>query len=322
MQLPLILLTSALCWLLVFGHARTLKPLNFLISRVPISVAPVAQSNIYEGGNVFPEACDARPGRHWFFMPPQRMPKIKRGPYTVEQSPAVAFPLEIHSQRFKTSIVVTWSLWILYLVLQFRFASLILGTAPHFIWQLWIAFLAEFVLTFQDAVTALNIVVALFSVKDTGPRPSYRLTGIQGPSVDVLVTCCGEPVDVIVNTVAAAASQDYPREQLRVFLLDDGHDQGLRQAVTMLNTCLADRKKPQIIYLSRRTEAGTKSFFKAGNLRYGIDESHRQGSSELLAGLDADMISRSDWLRKMVPHLLLDDKLALACPPQVKISPP
>lgn len=250
------------------------------------------------------------------------MPEIKRGPYTIEQSPPVAFPLEIHIRRFKTSIVVTWSSWILYIILQCRFASLISSTAPHFTWQLWIALLAEISLTFQDAVTALNIIIALFSVKDTGPRSSYRLTGIRVPSVDVLVTCCGEPVDVIVDTVAAAASQDYPRQRLRVFLLDDGHDHGLQQAITLLNTCLADREKPQVIYLSRRTEAGAKSFFKAGNLRYGIDESHRQGSSELLAGLDADMIPEFDWLRGMVPHLLLDNKLALACPPQVKISPP
>ena len=245
------------------------------------------------------------------------MPEIRRGPHTVEQSPVLAFPLEIHPQRFQTSIIITWSSWIVYLVLQYTFASLILGTAPHVTWRLWIPLFAEVVLTFQDAVTALNIIVALCSVKDTGARPSYRLTGIQGPSVDILVTCCGEPVDVIVNTVAAAASQDYPRQQLRVFLLDDGHDQGLREAVTMLNTCLADRKKPQVVYLSRKTEPGAKSFFKAGNLRYGIDESHRQGSSDLLAGLDADMIPRVDWLRGMVPHLLLDDRLALACPPQV-----
>ena len=254
-------------------------------------------------------------------MPPRGMLELQRGLYTIEQSPAAALPSEIHPWRFKTSIVVAWSSWILYIILQYRFASLILGTAPYFIWQLWIILPAEFVLTFQDAVTALNIVVALFSVKDTGPRPSYRLTGIRAPSVDVLVTSCGEPVDVIVNTLAAAASQDYPRQQLRVFLLDDGHDQVLRQAVAMLNTCLADRKKPQVIYLSRRTEVGAKSFFKAGNLRYGIDESRRQGSSELLAGLDVDMIPGSDWLRAMVPHLLLDDNLALACPPQVKIIP-
>lgn len=250
------------------------------------------------------------------------MPEIRRGPYTVERSPATAFPLETHPWQFKTSIVITWSSWLLYIVVQYRLAGLVLATAPHIIWRLRIILFAEFVLTFQDAVTALNIVLALFSANDTVPRPSYRLTGIQAPSVDVLVTCCGEPIDVIVNTIAAAASQDYPLQQLRVFLLDDGHDQGLQQAVILLNARLADHKKPQVVYLSRRVEAGAKSYFKAGNLRYGIDESHRQGSSELLAGLDTDMIPRSDWLRKMVPHLLLDDRLALACPPQVTISPP
>ena len=250
------------------------------------------------------------------------MPEIRRGPYTVERSPAAAFPLETHPWLFKSSIVITWSSWLLYIVVQYRFARLMLATTPHLIWRLRIILLAELVLKFQDAVTALNIIVALFSVNDTVPRPSYRLTGIQGPSVDVLVTCCGEPIDVIVNTVAAAASQDYPPQKLRVFLLDDGHNQGLQQVIMMLNTRLADRKKPQVVYLSRRVEAGTKSFFKAGNLRYGIDESHRQGSSELLAGLDADMIPRSTWLREMVPHLLLDDRLALACPPQVTISSP
>ena len=251
---------------------------------------------------------------------PRRMPEIKRGPYTVEQSPAFALPLEIHPRRFKASIVVTWSSWTLYIILQCRLASLMLGTGPHFTWQLWVVLFAELSLIFTDAVAALGIVIALFSVKDIGPRPSYRLTGIRAaPSVDVLVTCCGESVDVIVNTVAAAASQDYPQQQLRVFLLDDGHDQELRQAIKKLNAKLKDHKKPQVVYLSREKKAGAKSFFKAGNLRYGIDESHRLGGSELLAGLDADMIPRVDWLRGMVPHLIFDDRLALACPPQVYI---
>ena len=248
------------------------------------------------------------------------MPEIKRGPYTVEQSPAFALPLEVHPRRFKASIVVNWSLWTLYIILQCRLASLSLGTVPRFTWRLWVILFAELCLILTDAVTALGIVVALFSVEDICPRPSYRLTGIRAaPSVDVLVTCCGESVDVIVNTVAAAASQDYPQQQLRVFLLDDGHDQGLRQAIKKLNTKLEDRKKPQVVYLSREKEAGAKSFFKAGNLRYGIDESDRLGGSQYLAGLDADMIPRVDWLRGMVPHLILDDKLALACPPQVYI---
>lgn len=253
-------------------------------------------------------------------MQSPKMVQFKRGSCSVVQLLATPFPLEVRPGRFKASIVFTWSSWILYMVLQYRFARLIHGTAPHFVWQLWIPLLAEFLLTFQDAVTALNIVLALFSAEGTTARPSYRLTGNSVPTIDVLVTCCGEPVEVIVNTVTAAASQDYPLQQLRVFLLDDGHDEELHQAVMVLNARLADRGRPQIMYLSRKSEAGTKSFFKAGNLRFGIDESHRLGSSEFLAGLDADMIPESHWLRGMIPHLLLDDRMALACPPQVKIG--
>lgn len=208
------------------------------------------------------------------------------------------------------------------MLLQYRIASLIQSTVPYIIWQMWLALLTEFCLTFQDAATALNFALALFSVEDTVPRPSYSLRGDVAPSIDVLVTCCGEAIDVIVNTIAAAASQDYPRGQLRVFLLDDGQDERLRQATGTLNTRLADQGKPQITYLSRKVEKGARSFFKAGNLRFGISESLRLGSSEFLAGLDADMIPMHDWLRKMIPHLLLNDKLALACPPQVSSTSP
>ncbi|KAL9071760.1 MAG: hypothetical protein Q9161_004024 [Pseudevernia consocians] len=151
---------------------------------------------------------------------------------------------------------------------------------------------------------------------ETEARPRYQLTGDSCPTVDVLVTCCGEPVDVIVNTVTAAAAQDYPCTRFRVFLLDDGHDERLRQAIEELNMILHKQKRTRVFYLSRQVAAGARSYFKAGNLQYGINESHRLGSSEYIAGLDADMIPDSTWLRKMVPHLILDHGLAIACPPQ------
>jgi hypothetical protein len=30
------------------------------------------------------------------------------------------------------------------------------------------------------------------------------------------------------------------------------------------------------------------------------------------------MIPEQDWLRAVMPHMLIDDKMALACPPQVR----
>ncbi|KAL8768578.1 MAG: hypothetical protein Q9209_005263 [Squamulea sp. 1 TL-2023] len=167
----------------------------------------------------------------------------------------------------------------------------------------------------SNAVTALNIVFGLFSSKETGPRARYRLTGDLAPFIDVLIICCGECIDVIIDTAAATAAQDYPAQFLRVFVLDDGHNEELRLAFARLSTRLASRKRPSVTYLSRKKVLGVRSYFKAGNLQFGIDESERLGSLDFVAGLDVDMIPERDWLRKMVPHLL-DDRLALANPPQ------
>jgi cellulose synthase/poly-beta-1,6-N-acetylglucosamine synthase-like glycosyltransferase len=49
------------------------------------------------------------------------------------------------------------------------------------------------------------------------------------------------------------------------------------------------------------------------------------GAGQFMAALDADMIPEQEWLRAVMPHMLIDDKMALACPPQVRkqsLKPP
>lgn len=41
------------------------------------------------------------------------------------------------------------------------------------------------------------------------------------------------------------------------------------------------------------------------------------GEAEFIAALDADMIPEADWLRAIIAHMVIDDKMALVCPPQV-----
>lgn len=256
-----------------------------------------------------------------YTMPSSRPFEIRSGPYTIHRSPASPFPLEIHPLRFKASNVIAWSLWSFYIICQLNFASSVQHASPHIMWRMWLALLAEFCLSFQEVVYAISILLSLFSVPETEARPRYHLTGDLSPTVNVLVTCCREPVDVILNTITAAAAQDYPSTRFRVFLLDDGHDDRLRQAVEELNMLSDKHKRARIFYLSRELEPGARSYFKAGNLQHGINASDRLGSSEYIAGLDADMIPDSTWLRKMVPHLVLDHRLAIACPPQVSHGP-
>ena len=242
---------------------------------------------------------------------------IQKNGYTIQRFPAISIPLEAHLYIFRFSNFTTWSLWVVYVSCQFLSAGSIQMAKSRILWRMCTCLVAEFLLSFQEVVTALSLILGLIGSVGTIPRPRYRLTGESAPSIDILVTCCGEPIEIIVNTVKAAASQDYPSKQFRVFLLDDAHSEKLQLAIKALNLFLAKMQRPCVTYLSRNIQPGTRSYFKAGNLRFGIHESNLLGGSEFIAGLDADMIPDRLWLRKMVPHLILDDRLGLACSPQV-----
>ena len=238
--------------------------------------------------------------------------------YNIERRAAQLFPSEADPNRTKVSLIITWTLWALYMFLQTALAWSFQSDSDIILWQMWTAVLAELCLSFQELVHALNLILTLFGVPNRPPRPSLYLVGDLAPTVAVLITCCGEPIDNVVNTVSAATTQDYPSERLSIFVLDDGADETLRQAIEALDRKSAKRGWAPVTYLSRRLKAGMKSYFKAGNLQFGIEETKCHGNSDLVAGLDADMIPQKDWLRKMVPHLLVDEGTALAIPPQVR----
>ena len=154
-------------------------------------------------------------------------------------------------------------------------------------------------------------VLYCFSVK-TRRRPRLRLIGELVPTVDVLITCAGEELAVILDTVRAAAGVDWPQDRFRVVVLDDKASEDVQREVQLLaleNSC--------IHYTARRKIKGVPHHFKAGNLNHGLSYVDSLGKSEYVAALDADMIVERSWLRAMLAHLLADPELALACPPQV-----
>lgn len=160
--------------------------------------------------------------------------------------------------------------------------------------------------------------MGLFSERVDQPRPQYELCDEIAPAVDIMITSCGEPVPVVVNTIKAATAQRYPRKSLRIFVLDDGRDAVLQKVVETLMLDLQRTPSPTLEYLSRVKQRTAKSYFKSGNLRFGLNASQRMGGgSEFLADLDADMIVVPNWLKKMVPHLILNERVACVCDPQV-----
>ncbi|KAF2757481.1 nucleotide-diphospho-sugar transferase [Pseudovirgaria hyperparasitica] len=156
----------------------------------------------------------------------------------------------------------------------------------------------------------MSILVFSFGNRE---RPQLRLRGAAVPTVDVLLTTCGEAIPVIVNSVRAACNIDYPQYRYRVVVCDDSADPELQEALQPLLV-----EYPQLYYQARRKYPGVPHHYKAGNLQSGIDfvVGLPGGCAEYIATLDADMIAHPEWLRALLPHLLRDPLLGLISPPQ------
>jgi cellulose synthase/poly-beta-1,6-N-acetylglucosamine synthase-like glycosyltransferase len=161
--------------------------------------------------------------------------------------------------------------------------------------------------------TFLHLFWTMFMVRPRR-RPQLRLTGEDVPSVDVFITCCREETDLILDTVRGACDVDYPVDRFRVIVLDDGKSDELKTQVAILQGHYTN-----LYYTAREKFPGVPHHFKAGNLNYGLNTAKEMpgGPSQFIAALDADMIPEKHWLRAIMPHMLIDDRMGLACPPQV-----
>ena len=157
----------------------------------------------------------------------------------------------------------------------------------------------------------LAYIGAVSQLRKLRMRPLLRLAGDDVPTVDVLIPCCGESLEVILDTVRAACALDYPTERYRVILLDDGNSADLRDRIGIMR-----KDQGNLFYTARGVEVVTHS--KAGNLNHGLAfrEGLKRGPSEYVAVLDVDMIPMPTFLRALLPHLLNDPSLAMATSPQ------
>ena len=219
-------------------------------------------------------------------------------------------------QLFRKSNICSWGLWALYFGFQLILASCAFGLFSQ--WYVYASLLAEVLITLPEMVFMLGTTVAIWDLpKKSRARASYHLEGHTAPTVDILITCAGEPVYIVLDTVKAAIAQDYPSSKFRVLLLDDGNNPDLKSSLRKLSEELRAKQRPELHYMARPLD--NHKFGKAGNLQYGIEWTKERGRSEFIASLDADMIVESDWLRRMVPHALVDDTVGLVNPPQVTV---
>lgn len=108
--------------------------------------------------------------------------------------------------------------------------------------------------------------------------------------VDVYITVCGEPVEIIEETARAALAMDYPAQNFSVYILNDGfvaNKDNWQEVEDMA-------KRLGIGCITRRTPGGAK----AGN----INNAMRQTNNPFVVVFDADHVPKPVFLRKVMGY--------------------
>ena len=146
-------------------------------------------------------------------------------------------------------------------------------------WSAWYISVPFFI-----AETGGWLLFAFFTLISWYPR-YHRQDGLAVaplPSVDVFITTCGEPLEILEKTLAAVSAIDYqPKE---IYVLDDGADPGVEALARDFG----------FNYLARPEHRDAK----AGNLNYGL--AHSKG--ELILTLDADQVPKSMIIKRLVGY--------------------
>lgn len=119
-------------------------------------------------------------------------------------------------------------------------------------------------------------------------KPRKGLEADEPYSVDVFVTACDEPTEVVRETLEAVDRLEWEGE-LNRYLLDDGGSDELERICDSLG----------IRYLSRPKAGLPGKDAKAGNLNFGLERS----SGELVFTLDADQVPRHDALMPLAGYM-------------------
>ncbi|WP_329662351.1 UDP-forming cellulose synthase catalytic subunit [Geminicoccus sp.] len=154
------------------------------------------------------------------------------------------------------------------------------------------------------------------------PTAPLALDPAELPTVDVFVPSYNEPEDLLETTLIAASQMTYPRDKLRVYLLDDGgtaqkqNDRDPRKA----KEAIARNRTLQLLcarlgcfYLTRERNEHAK----AGNINAALGKT----DGDLILILDADHVPTEDFLQNTVGHFAQDPKLFMVQSPHFFINP-
>ena len=135
---------------------------------------------------------------------------------------------------------------------------------------------------------AIVAVIMLSRTADRKPETDAHAAALAArpesalPIVDVFIATYNEDAEVLEKTILGAMALDWPAARLRIWVLDDGRREWLR------DYCAAKR----VGYLTRSNNLHAK----AGNINAAL----KQTSGEFVAVFDADFVPRRNFLRRTI----------------------
>ena len=174
--------------------------------------------------------------------------------------------------------------------------------------------------------------ITYFLVWNQCRRPKLRLVDLklerrELPTVDVMIPCYNEPVEIVRQTTLAALAMDYPKEKLAVIVCDDGNSSAMRALIAQLRADMGG-SKATLRYIARKKIPGVPHHAKAGNINNALMNEGTSG--EFIVIFDCDMICRPEYLQCVLPHfykleadaLVVDERIAMVQTPQSFVNVP
>ena len=123
------------------------------------------------------------------------------------------------------------------------------------------------------------------------------------PTVDIYIPTYNEPLSVVKPTVLAAKGMDWPKDKLRIYILDDGRRPAFR----------AFAEEAGVEYMIRDNNRHAK----AGNLNSAL----KQTNGQYIAIFDCDHLPTRSFLRESMGWFERDEKCAMLQTPHHFFSP-
>lgn len=166
----------------------------------------------------------------------------------------------------------------------------------------------------EQAVTILIYVIAFLTLYITvfyllltvekKDEINEKIKGVYTPSITIIIPCYNEE-KVLSKTVDVLMKSDYPKDNLKVFLVDDGSKDG-----TLIEMKRLEKKYKNVRAFSKKNGG------KSSAVNYGI----KRAKTELVATLDSDSYVHVKSLKKMTSFF--EDSKVMAATSAIKVYKP